>query len=424
MNGSRKRLRSTATLLFGLAPLLALALTACNTSGVSNRVTVDKVGTINWTAYQDGNGAWQQLTGTTFTVSDSAGKYGVAWECPSPATGGPGVGVIQATTAESNAVLAACPPPPVPATMYTISGTISGIPSGGTAFISLGAISGSATYTSPTFTLNNVAAGTHTMVAYTLDSGGAPGKMIVPRNVTINGNSSTFDVNVGAGAAFTLNTVHLTNTPSNLSTSGTFVSAYLVSTGLGNNLLATSSSGSADLTYPVLPGSLLRSSDRYSLYGNSAPADSTGSTQQYVDLLTRTPSDGQSIALPTQISSDAAVTVSGSTTTVTWGTTSFSGSGGLTVHSATDDFQGGTGASWIVAVTDGWKGSSATYTFPDFSATAGWNTAWNLPPGNGSPVNVHALHANLSLEQLEVYYLDGASTSDPNGTLVLSTEHQ
>ncbi|MEJ2218640.1 MAG: hypothetical protein P8099_18785 [Gemmatimonadota bacterium] len=426
MSASRIHVGGAAALLVGLAALLASVLTACNTAGGPTTVTVNKVGTINWAAYQDGTGAWQELTGSSFTVSGGAGKYGVAWECPSPETGGPGVGVIQATTAESTAVLAACPPLLALPT-NTISGTVSGIPSGGTAVISLGSnlttVTVASGVTSTTFSLG-VSTGVHTLVAYGLDSSGAPSQLVVTRNVSITGNNSAFNVNLALGQAFTLNTVHLTNTPSNLSTSNTGVSAYLVSTGSGDNSALARSTGSADLSYPVLPGSLAQSGDMYELVGTSNPADSTGTTTQQVALLTQSPSSGQSIALPAAISSDAAVTGSGSATTVTWGTATFSGSGGLTVHSATDDFQSNGYASWIVAVTAGWKGSSTTYTFPDFSSTTGWNSAWNLPAGTGSPLNVHALHANLSLEQLEVYYLDGGSTADPNGTLVKTTQHQ
>lgn len=421
MNGSRMRDRRAVVLPVGLALMLALVLTACNTSNAPTRVTVDKVGTINWLAYQDGTGAWQQLTGSSFPVSDSAGRYGVAWECPSPITHGPGVGVIQATTAESTAVLAGCPPTQ-PTTTYTISGTLSGIPSGGTAVISLGSASASVTAASPGFTLNPVPSGIHTLVAYSLDSGGAPGTMVVSRNVTINSNDSSYNVDLTSGQTFVLDTAQLTNTPSNLSTSSTNISAFLVSTGEGINRLATSSPGSATVTYPVLPASLSQSSDLYELSGSSNPPVSSGTTSDQVAMLSHDPSNGQSVALPAPISSDATLTVSASTTTVTWGTAAFTGSGGLTVHSATDDSL--TGASWIVAVTAGWNGSTATYTFPDFTSVTGWNTAWNPPAASNVALSlVHALHANLSLEPFEVFYLDGGTTSAPDGTLVQSTAH-
>jgi hypothetical protein len=78
-----------------------------------------------------------------------------------------------------------------------------------------------------------------------------------------------------------------------------------------------------------------------------------------------------------------------------------------------------------VAVTEGWKGSSTRYAFPGFSSATGYHAAWNMFAGPvGNTVGVYALHANLSLEQLEVRHLDGDSPNDPNGTFVTSTRHQ
>lgn len=405
MIGSRVRIGGVALLLGGLALMLAFVLTACNTVAGPKTVTVDEVGMINWVAFQDGSGAWQELTGTTFTVPDGAGKYGVAWECTS-GSGQPTVKVLLATASESTGVTASCQG--ILATyVYTVTGTVLGIPSGGTAFVAIGSRYAVVTASNPNFTLSGVPAGVQTAVAYALYNGGAPYAMVMVRNATISGDT-TWTPDVSTGWAFTLNTFDVTGTPGG-ETPG--LSANLVTSGSAGPTILGSTTGTT-VSYPELPVAFSQPTDTYILDGGAL---ATGVAQAAV-VKSQSPTNGATLQLPSALSLSAGIGVTTSTATATWGSATFATSGGLKFFFASLTPSTITSPAWVVIATGGWMGTATSYTFPDFSATSGWNTSWNFPTGQSATAAMFVYHTNATVSQFATFLHSNEDyTTLPNG---------
>jgi hypothetical protein len=407
--------RAFRWLAFSVTGLVLVGLTACSTgsttggaSGGGTTVTVTVAGTVQWLAAQDGSAAWEALSGPTFTVTDPAGKYGVAWECTSPSTSKAYVTVLQATTAEGTGVTASCQA--VPNTTYSMTGTVSGIPSGGSAFVAFGprfTVLTPYTGTSVSYTLTGIPAGVHTAVVYGLDGSGAPATMVVLRDVTVNGDV-TWSPDLSAGTVFTLKTLSLTGTPSGENPG---LAVGLTNPVGGFTYLAQASGTS--LSYPVVPTSLARTTDSYLLAGGGSNA----SASQFVDVKSQGVTSGTGLQLPPALSTGAGITLAGSTATANWGSVSIGATGGLAFFTASVAPGAFASPTWTAELTGGWLGSASSYTFPDVSSTAGWNASWDFPIGQtNTEATVTAYDASLSLSQLAAFNRTQDYASLPDGT--------
>ena len=391
----------------GLA-VMALALTACRSTtstgevagSGSGAITVDvvTVGAVPWLAVQDGAGAWTALSGGSFIVNDSAGRYGVAWVCPSGVSAY-ALNVVQWTTEDGASVRASCQVEPFG--VASVSGTITGIASGGSAYIAIGhaRTSLSSTGTAVNFSLPTVETGSHTIVAYGMEPSTSPlASVYVRRDVPIeSGGLSGFNVDLAdptfaVTSGLELRSVSVAGVPAN--ETGYAGADYQTRDGFANSL--SMASGAPDY-YPVIPPALAEPTDRYDLWGHATLRTSTGRDEQLVHFVTRTPDATTSLVLPPPLAGDTGIAVAGGAVTATWGSPTFSTPGGVTAyfgaaHAVSTD--------WSVTVSSNWLGSEPSYTFPDFTATSGWDSTWDFPSGTRASVDVKAVHANLGLQQL------------------------
>lgn len=412
---------------------LALTLTACNSStptaggggGASGTtVNVTTVGTVPWIAAQDGTGAWATLSGNSFTVTNTAGKYGIAWVCGLP-SGQNEVHVTQATTTDSTSFTASCQASASSGT-GSISGTINNIPSGGSAYISIGgqSFNVNTSGTSGNFTLSGIATGTQTIIAYGLQpTTHNLASVYLYRNFTINsGTNSSITVNLAdptyaVSSGLSVQSVSLTGAPST-ETSG--VAADYLSGAASGNIIASSTTSS--LNYPVIPASLAQANDKYEFLGDAHTSGyftGSGGDDQEAIFVSQTPSSTTGLSLPGVLAGSAGIGVSGGTATATWGTPTFSTTSGLTAYIASVTPSATTSPIWYIYVSDNWLGTATNYTFPDFSATSGWNTNWDFPNGVTADAWVAAAHSNLSLQQL-LTAVQG--NGYPNGTSIEITQ--
>lgn len=380
------------------------------TAPTSTTVSVTQSGPVSWVAAQDGSGAWTALSGTSFTVHDASGRYGVAWAC-TPSSGQPEVFTLQATTADGTSVAAVCGTSTVGTVPpYTISGTVSGIPAGGTGYIALGnGTVKTVTNAQPTFSFT-LAAGTYTLVAYGVNGDGTPATMVVDRNVSVTGNDSTFNVDLSTGTSFDLDTVTLSNVPGGASTD-LVASAVLP----GPESLWFYSGGATTLDYPIVTPA--QPGDQYTLQGSAQDAN----TYEQIMTSLHAPSSPLDLALPPVMPASANVQASGSTATLTWAPIGFTGSGGLTMYGGGVSPNSFSSPSWVALVTQAWAGSATTYTFPDYSSTAGWNNAWNYPTGQTASASISALHTDLGLDTLLSSAFGNVPGGVPDGATVAST---
>lgn len=398
-----------------------VGLTACSTGtppaggsgGGGTTVTVSVVGSVPWVAAQDGTSTWHTLSGTTFTVTGSSGRYGVAWEC-AQVSGQPLVSVLQATTSESVAVTSACPAPTSTPGTVSVSGTVYNLPTGGSALVAIGGARTFVTAGSPTYTLN-VPTGSYTAFVRAVDSSSHPSTMVVERNVPVSA-STTLDFDMSSGTPYSFDTLTMTGVPSGESPT---MSASLATSGAPPDMISLYNTTS--MPYPVVPSNLAQASDRYLLRAEAGVAVPGVLVVQAVVFVAASPSNG-SLQLPSMLSG-AGIAVAGGTASATWGTVTFSNGGGLGLRLADILPTSLTSPAWSVVVTGDWLGSATSYTFPDFSATSGWHAAWNVPTGQSGTGTTAAYEANITLPQFQAAGVTPfAPVADyaalPNGTTV------
>lgn len=414
--------------------LLALALASCSSSppGAStpaNGTTVQVItaGTVPWLAAQDGTGAWKTLSGTSFTVTDSAGRYGLAWVCML-GSGQNQVEVVQATTSDASSVRASCQTTPAAAT-GSISVVVTNIPSGGAAVISIGGqvTGGSTTGTQASFSLSGIATGSQTVIAFGVDSGGYLASAYVHRNVTINsGANSGITVDLADPTYATTSGLSVPSlTASGAPSTETYAVAIAYITGAASPNALTTTYPQASVAYTAVPSTLAQATDRYlftaDAYTSGYDTGSAGDDQHAI-FVAHQPGTTTDLSVPGALPSAAGIGVSAGTAVATWGSPSFSTAGGATAFLASVT-PGAPSPIWSVQVSAAWLGSATSYAFPDFTATSGWNSGWNFPTGVTADARVEAAHANLTLDQL-LSAVNGTAdpNSYPNGTSIELTQ--
>lgn len=413
------RLLVAIAVLAGLAAC-SLPTTTAAGSGAGTTVNVTKTASALWMAAQEGSGAWQTLSGASFTVSGNQGKYGLAWVCPASGTTPASVRVLQSTVSESTSITTACPTTStatVP-TVYTVSGTVSGVPSGDFVILDLTGSSGNSygiEFSGGSYSFS-AAAGTYWLMAFEKDSNNNPGNMVLLSNIAVSGNVSNLNIDMSTGKPFTVGTASVAGAANY---SRPFVTSEFTVPGEGSSgfIFGLNSPN----LYPVVPAALMQSGDRY---GFSANAYSTP-VRQTVFVDTSNPGSAISLQLPAIVPVDVGFQVSAGTGTADWGSLSLGTHGAAMYLAAIEPLSG---AAWYAFVTPGWlkqawTNAATTYTFPDFTATSGWNNAWDFVTNQSATVALGGMHGNLSSAQLNKAYPGLSSNSLkpdslPDGTTV------
>lgn len=384
------------------AALLALVACGGQQGGTSSpagnpKVSVTTAGSVPWLAFQDGTKAWQALSGTSFTVHDKRGRYGVAWEC-ALASGHPGINVVQATTGESTSVSASCQVPPAPAT-YKVQGTLNDIPNTWDGTVAVGTQIVDVTASVPTYTLPSVPAGVHPAIGYSHLVGKSFGTLAMQRNVTINSDTTLNFYLSGQGASYTLAAANLSTPPAG--ETGRVSATYVLSGGAPVRLAVAP--GALSLDYPIVPNQFVKAGDAYVLMGSAGIGTPSAGAGQSVAVVTGAPGAQTALQLPPALDAGAGIGVTAGTATANWGASPFSSGGGTAAYSASYAPAGAGTPVWTVAVTRDWLGTDDSYPFPDFSGTAGWNPGWDLPTGVTATATVLALHANVGFRKLAAF---------------------
>ena len=209
------RTKSAAGVL--LAVLVTAALTSCG--GMENpdaNLTVEAGGAA-WTAYRDGDGAWQVLAGEARYVLELGhpeGRYSVAHVCAAgldEGAGEEGTGeevAREVTVSLLHATLAARPNAPTPCAtetegeteetdFYALSGTVSGLEAGETGLVYSAFSADAVTPDAPGYSLAGFAAGEHDLLV-TVRTGQEtpsaeatpPSEVLVRRGVAVKGDAA------------------------------------------------------------------------------------------------------------------------------------------------------------------------------------------------------------------------------------------
>lgn len=337
-----------------------------------------------WLAFQDGNGAWTQVTPTNsvyqFTLTSSKGGYAFATVSGANST----VGVVLVTKAEigGGTPVVFCPPQ----VLKNVNVTVTGLAAADVAFVALGGASNFAQSSTPNpISLNGVQSGLQDLVAYrtaTLGPPAASDRAIITRglNVANGGSAGTLDfvggplitpvaatitvAGVVAGDALSGSMQYFTGAPG----SCTIASLYSIpsSTAAARNLFG-------------IPAASQQPNDLHSISLTGINGSTTRSIlQSFHSFVDQTITLGANLPTPTVTSPAQA----GYKRLQAVGTipVDYPTSASLTYT------QQGTAKSAVITATLGWLGSTAaTLTFPDFSAVSGWDNSW--VPAAGSTVD-------------------------------------
>lgn len=392
-----RRRRCFALSVVGMALLMVVG--GCNPvgpTGTSGTVTVTWGAPVSWVAVQDRPGAWRRLSGTSFDVSDANGRYGVAWVCPgdnwdTPIP--PSVGVVQAIVSEATSVTTFCPAsttlsvPP----QYSISGTVSNVPTSGLAMLGVSGPFGSGYWPSVyspggQYRIDLQEPGVYDLLAYTKDAYSNPDRMILRRGIAVSGDVTGEDIDFSSGVPFYMVSV----TTSSPSGGWPYVSAYLALADGKAFALPEEGIMGASTLFPAMPPSLRQDGDHYELM---AEASGSMDFQVVVDAV-QDPSSGVTLQLPAPMPSGASFVPSGATAKVTWPQVTLSGTDGTPVFVA---WAIGTTSNWAALVSKGWLGASSTYSYPDLSSVSGWRSAWDFPRDQNVPALMGVVRASAGL---------------------------
>jgi hypothetical protein len=339
-----------------------------------------------WVAFQDGAGAWQQLTSSggayELTITDPAGRYGVAWVCDDTVLfTESGVTIIQATVAELPAPQGGCEASVTP-TGGTITGTLSGLGAGEAAAIRAGIYA--ARVTANTFSLGPLENGSYDIVATRSDASFVMNRMIILRNTNVTGNQAqNFDF-AAQGFAPTSNQITVTGA---MSGETTFATGRF-STNRGTVLNASSGN-----TYWGIPAAELAQHDMHTVTGGVTTATPA---QRQVTHFLHTPANA-TLALPAVFTMPT-ISVVATTPQVRFkaSLTLLSGAYGYVLRYSV----GGTTATrgFVANVSNRWLASSTEYSLPELGSVTGWNSSWNIRAGEATAWIVTAIGGNRGFD--------------------------
>ena len=352
----------------------------------------------SWVAFQDGNNSWQPLASSTTgnyagRVTNAPQRYAYA--------------VVNAGATRTEVQIYCATYKELPnlgspdmtvgnSSASTVSGTISGVMSGETdAEVNIGSVGQgfsqlSGAGDSRTYSLQ-LSPGTYDVAAITHSGGALPSRVYLERGLAVEGNV-THDITLGSTPeTFTLPETYSVNytgfdpagTPSTSSWAYTgFRSQQGTWMTLGSG---ASPAASGAFSYGALPESVLLSGDVYQVNLGESAGSATRTTQLYF-----AEAGYKSVNLQPWLS--------GATATLGGGGAYLRPEASWTpypkaiFYSLTYSTQpaGSVPITWDIFISRDWLSGNSTYTLPDFSALAGWHSAW------GMPANAVITSANIS----------------------------
>ncbi len=325
-----------------------------------------------WAAYQDGTGAWQRLTPTTtgeyqFTVTDSQGRYGVAWVEDESGY----VTLRQFTLQDANELW--IPLEPEDVNTYTVSGQATNAQGPFAVAVDgqmeLFELVGN-------YALDEVPPGTWDLLAATVtQQGGETGwvgwvtRVYVHRNLAVTSNVAH---NINFNNARPVQMFSVSASGSEWS-----VVAFVTKNGTTAPLAIAEGSPASSFQAPAVPSDLTQSGDLYVALAMSE----TRNTMTWKVFSTP---QNTTLSLPNPLTG-----VGGSYPTVT------GLSSGVQLWVFSLEYQD---KDWSVMVSKRWLGNATSYTVPAdaLASVSGWQSAWSLP-STGVNVFVDAVTTNTPL---------------------------
>ncbi len=357
-------------------------------------------------AYQDGNGAWTRANAAAnnvYSFNIASGRGGVAYVTN---IGGADLSVQYGSAAELNALgTSSCGT--APATGRTFTGSVAGM--GPMDFVSVVAGNAFATVTgfgAPTYTLENVAAGSFDLLATRFAFTGGAGKFIIRRNLNPANNSALPVLDFNGPEAF--DPVQRTVTVNNAQGQElTAFGLYVLQGGSSGGLYFSDFEGSAQTTrnWYGVPNDKRAAGDFHLLFVNA----STGVNQSEMRSMARVfrEATNQTYTLPAVLS---APTV-----------TSLGASGGNSRLRAVYNPQADYGSQWSVTYAQNngasvsisvnasyTAGGAITIDVPDLTGLAGWNTNWGLRAGQNTTWQFSASGWDASFNPTSPVFTEGA----------------
>ncbi|HJV89211.1 MAG TPA: hypothetical protein VJ623_02815 [Holophagaceae bacterium] len=327
-----------------------------------------------WLAVQDGDGPWQVLDAVdgryTFTVTNPSGRYAVALVDVTPSPFMAWSQMFHLTRAEADTIDLSTLSYPTPVWVY---GSVFGLQ--GNDIAAIKAHAGSTSITGPATTYSmNATAGTQDLVAVRRPFGTySADRLAVVRNLTLTD---------GALPELNFDTQGIVLTPATAATTGgdvgDSVDTYVNWVSPTTSITLNGVSGGAPLSFNAVPASNLQPQELHFVGGQA----SQSATQKYArsGIYTKSPNQASN-ALKPKINAPTfgtALTSPYYRPTLSWTPLGGSQSSDIYVSDRTNAIY------WNVHFSAGWLAGAhgSAFTFPDFSALAGWSNTWAFTPGN------------------------------------------
>ena len=370
----------------GLADQTTTIQVTVTAASGSNTVTLDFTGCgpfLNpvWLAFQDGSGPWTRVipTGSVYQFSISSGKGGYALATVSGANSTVSVVLVSQSDFAGGTPVVFCPP----TVLKTVNVTVTGLTANDIAFFSLGGGTAFALSSTPNpVQLTGVQSGLQDLVAYrtaTLGPPAAGDRAIITRglNVANGGSAGTLDFVNGPLITPVPGTITVAGLVAGDAMSGSMIyytGAQASCTAA--TLYAIPSSAAAARSLFGIPAGAQQATDLHSIALTAINGSTTRSIQQsFHTFADQTITLGVNLPTPTVTSLAQA------------GYKRLQGVGVIPTdypsNASLTYTQQGTAKSAVITATMGWiGGSTATLTFPDFSAVSGWDNSWVPAPAS------------------------------------------
>jgi hypothetical protein len=344
-----------------------------------------------WVAYQDGDGAWQRLTGDDgvfkFQVKDQ--RYGIAVACDELGERGQSVKILHATVAETVAPRMDCAVDAANPT-DSVSGTVRGVPPGygssvtvlwSTDFLDTG--NGDYRLTTRSGLRDVVAA----QGMYFTPMGTTLHRLILLRDREISSTGTAFDFDFAAQGFDLTGTgegaVAGVASGEGLSTDVTYETPRRTG-------LSLFSGNAPTFAFPLIPEAERRTGDLYAISAYASSAVQTRSATTF-----RVRSSTVELSLP-PANSTSAVDLIGTSPYIRFTATLPHASDAAWFEVRYSNFADNAVRSWSSIVTPGWVSSQRTYSLPDLNAVAGWDNSRGLV-GASTPIGASVTVVRHSL---------------------------
>lgn len=376
-------------------------------------------------AYQDASGSWRRATAgatNTYTFTIANGGGGIA-AIKRVGTDGYGWSIIYGTPAELNASGGTSTQVCVPSTGKTVTGTVTGLGTTQSAFVTLGSASTVVTgATGGAFTLRNVPNGPQDLIATraNLSTSGGPlftvDKVIIRRNLNPPDNSALAALDFGATEAFAPATANATVAGIGTDSAGLSVSYMTGNTSTFGTFAPFYSdfgltSASATRLYYGVPAANQVSGDLHALMAFAYPPGGSATSNRFAMQFFRTVAD-QTLTLGPALSTPT-VTVAATAPYLRPRMQLPAQPQYNRLANVSYDQRAGTASSRDVTIimTAGYIGSASTFDFqiPDLSGLTGFDPAWGLAAGVATNWSASMYGGSLALGLPGVRPPDGAS---------------